>query len=809
MIRREHRRRYAGVADLLTWGAVVADGVVVNKDGSLLAGFEYRGPDLGSATPEELAGLAEHVNRALSLGDNWMIHADALRLPSEGYPLMGAFPDPVTRLIEEERREQYTIERRNFDTRYLLVLTYLPPTDREEGLARFILGAGGRSNWIEILGGFEQRLEELQDTLSAVFSLHRLDSSSLLTHLHTCLTGHTHPVALPPTPCYLDSLLASEDLIGGLEPRIGEQHLAVVALMGLPASTAPAMLEALQNLPFAYRWSNRFIPLDPPTAAKHILRYRRNWYQKRRSPWDVLRSVLAPTPANGEEPKDAFSNRDALEMAEDADAALQQARSGRVQFGYYTSALVLMHPDRTTLDEYARQILRVIRNSGVPAQLDSFNALEAFRGSLPGHGYPNVRRPLIHTQNLAHLIPTTSVWSGLPTNPNPLYPPGSPALLWAATAGSTPFRLNLHAGSDVGHTLVVGPTGSGKSVLVTLLQAQFFRYPNAQVFTFDKGYSSFALVAAAGGVHYDIAADSPDSLGFYPLQRITSDSELAFAAEWVEGLVALQGIATTPAHRQTLQRALELLAAAPSRTLTALWSKLQDPDLRSALRPYTLAGLFGRLFDSDEDPLHLSDFSVFEMSNLLEFQEKAVGPLLLYLFHRIEERLDGRPTLIVLEEAWRFLANTVFADRIQAWLRELRKRNAVVVFVTQSLADLHSSQIRDVLYSSCPTRIFLANPGAATESSAPLYRDLGLNRRKIELIAGAVPKRQYFVESPLGSRLIELNLGPATLSFVGASSRDDLRTVRELLKAHGPAWPGIWLRQHGLDRWADRIPTTL
>ena len=159
------------------------------------------------------------------------------------------------------------------------------------------------------------------------------------------------------------------------------------------------------------------------------------------------------------------------------------------------------------------------QHHGFGARVEEVNALEAYLGSLPGHGHQNVRKPLLHTLNLADLMPLTSIWPGLEQHPCPYYPPGSPSLCYAATAGATPFRLNLHV-SDVGHTLVLGPTGSGKSTLIGLLMAQFFRYPGAQVFLFDKDYSSYVLAHACGAEYYDILGESERPLSFYPLAEL-------------------------------------------------------------------------------------------------------------------------------------------------------------------------------------------------------------------------------------------------------------------------------------------------
>jgi type IV secretion system protein VirB4 len=807
---REHRKHPLSVADLLPWGALVAPGVVANKDGSLLAGFEYWGPDLDSATENEIAAVQRAMNQALlGLGNDWMVHADAIRTPSTTYPAGGAFPDSVTALIDEESRAAYQTSGRNFETHLYLVFTWLPPDDRESLVQHLLLDNARTSaaSGTVHLRTFEKRLEDLEGVLSSVFGICRLSSEALLGHLHSCLTRQQHPIAVPPTPCYLDVLLASESLLGGLEPRIGDHSLAILAITGFPPATTPALLYRLDQLAIPFRFSSRFLPLDTATAAAHIGRFRTRWANNRLSILQMIKeAVFPPNPATAQ--RDTFVNRHALAMAADADQALAEASQGAVAFGYYTPAVVLRAPDPGQLDESATELLKLIRHRGIAARRETFGAIDAFLGTLPGNGTNNVRRPLIHTQNLTHLLWTASVWAGQPTNPNPFLPPNSPAHVWAAT-GTTPFRLNLHRG-DVGHTLIVGPTGSGKSTLVALLQAQFFRYPDAQVFAFDKGYSSLALALATGASHYDVAGDGAEgaggqSLAFYPLAHIDEPQELLWALSWVEQLLVLQGLSLLPEERSLVQKALENLALSPERTLTLLLAKIQSNRLRTALRPYTLLGPYAGLFDGESDALRTSRYTVFEMSNLMGIDSKAVIPLLLYLFRRIEKRLDGRPTLIVLEEAWTFLAHSLFAERIAAWLRELRKLNAAVVFVTQSLADLHQSPLRQVLYESCPTKILLANPEATTEATAAFYTAIGCNERMLGVLAEATPKRHYYIFTPDGRRLIDLNLGPVALAFLGAGAQEHLRSIRDLAAIHGRLWPAEWLASRGLAQAAQRL----
>jgi len=292
-------------------------------------------------------------------------------------------------------------------------------------------------------------------------------------------------------------------------------------------------------------------------------------------------------------------------MAIDAGEAASENASGSVRFCFYTQVMVVMDPDPTRASYIASEILKALNDAGFTGRIETVNALDAYLGSLPGHGYPNLRRPLISTRNIADLLPVTSVWPGLANNPCSFFPPKSPPLMWPATDGATPFRFNLHD-SDVGHTLVLGKTGSGKSVLLAMIAAQFRRYKGAQVFVFDVGYSMWPLAKAAGATHYDLAAGRTDSLRFQPLAQVDRPSERAWAAGWLETLLALQGVSVTSVIRAKLERAIELIAVndPAHRTLTELTAQLQNSTLSSAIRPYTVGGNYGQLLDAASDDLH-------------------------------------------------------------------------------------------------------------------------------------------------------------------------------------------------------------
>jgi len=791
---REYRNSADRLADHLPWAALIAPGVVLNKDGSFQRTFRFRGPDLESATEAELVSISARANNALRrLGSGWALFFDAERIEAQHYP-RSAFPDPASWLVDEERRAHFDGRRgQHFESRYHLTLTYLPPADQVSRAERALLERDepveGR-DWRQELRSFISETERVFDLLSGILAeIQALDDADTLTFLHGCISTRRHGVAVPATPMYLDGLLVDTPLYGGIEPMLGEHHLRPVTVLGFPNATRPGLLDALNHQDFAYRWTTRFLCLDKTTANKTLTSIRRQWFNKRKSVVQLMREVLTNEPV-------PLTDGDADNKVADADLALQALGGDHVAFGYLTMTVIVSDQNRAAADEKVRIVERIVNGLGFTCIRETVNAVEAWLGSLPGNVYANVRQPLIHTLNLAHLMPLSAVWAGPARNDHLAGPP----LLYAETSGSTPFRLSTHVG-DVGHMLVVGPTGAGKSVLLALLALQFRRYAGAQIYIFDKGLSARAAVLAMGGAHH--ALGSSEALSFQPLRHIDDDSERAWAAEWIAALLAAENTDVTPEIKEAIWSALTSLASAPpaERTLTGLSVLLQSNALKAALMPYTLEGPLGHLLDAAESRLSLGDVQCFETEALMG-TGSAVLPVLMYLFHRLEERFDGRPTLLVLDEAWVFLDNPLFAARIREWLKVLRKRNVSVLFATQSLADIANSSIAPAIVESCPQRIFLANDRAVEPQARASYERFGLNSRQIELIGRATPKRHYYLQSRRGNRLFELALGPIALALCGASDPETQALIDTLWREEGAdGFCAAFLQARGLS-WA-------
>lgn len=818
------RSKAAGLPDLLNYAALVDEGIVLGKDGSLLAGFFLRGDDAASATDNERNYLTAMVNTYLArFGAGWAMWVDAARLPSPGYPApeLSHFPEPIAALIDAERRETFERQDAHFETEYALVLQFLPPSRRDSKLGELVYDDDGRDDTEpadRVLADFKKRLFDLQDGLGDLLHMRRMgtiavgegddaySSDELVNYLHFAISGEPIALRTPDCPMYLDAWLGYPELWPGDTPKLGDKFIATVAIEGFPGASFPGILDMLDGLPLAYRWSSRFIFLDQHEAVSALNRYRLKWQQK-------VRGFVAQVFKS----QKGVINTDALAMMKESEVAMNDAKSGLVAYGYYTPVVVLMHEDRRFLEEQARYVRREVERKGFSARIETVNALEAWLGTLPGQTYPNVRRPLIHTLNLADMLPLASVWPGLRENPCDLYPAGSPPLMHTVTTGATPFRLNLHV-SDVGHTLVFGPTGAGKSTLLATLLAQFRRYRSrprrdgttlpAAITAFDKGRSLYALCKAGGGVHYDIGNDEADTPALMPLVDIDSESDALWAEEWIATCFELRaGRPPTPQQTAEIHKAITLLREAPRefRSVTDFVTTVQDAEVRDALNHYTISGSMGHLLDGKDDSLKLSTFTVFEIDDLMKMGDANAIPVLLYLFRRFERSLQGQPSLLSLDEAWVMLGHPVFRERLREWLKELRKKNCLVLMATQSLSDAVGSGLLDVLLEQCPTKILLPNREAdlagtkETPGPADLYTMFGLNSKEIHLLKTAQPKRQYYYKSPLGRRVFELGLGPLALAFVAVSDKEDLAEVRQLIAERGPDWPLAWLNHKGVD----------
>ncbi len=782
-----------------------------------MAIYRFRGNDHDSSTDDECAFMSQYVNLAMcKLGSSWAIHTDAVRRESAGYIKNSDcfFDDTTSFLIDEERRYEYNQEGIHYETEYYLTFTWLPPVDSFSKLQMIFVNEGkdkpkNTVDYSKYLEQFKDQLTDVIEILTKKFNIIGISDNEIFSYLHYTVTGTWLKLKISNnywTPIRYQ--LTNQDFTNGSAPKIGDKHLRVISLgENFPQGTYPTMLRQLNSLGFTYRWVTRYIFLSKEQAEKYINKMGNLHYQGRKSAMSVAMEHFGAD-------TDHKINRSADIMFDDAEEARLLSEVGGVRFGKYTCSIVLYEDDLEMLNEKVKIVKSIINNLNFMARLEKAHTMKAYLGSLPGLIRPNVRKYIMHSTNLADLLPTTAVWAGSKVNSCRYYKEANnnPVLFYGSTTGNTPFRVSLHVG-DIGHTLILGPSRTGKSVLLNFIAAQHNRYHNSKVFIFDNGLSSLPLCYGVGGLHYDIGADEVD-ISFKPLEHLDNDEDFGFACEWLADLCTVQGFEIKAKHRTMIAETLAIIrdvGADNQRTLSYFYYQISsrddsDRDFSEQFKPYTKtggAGMQSTIFDSTEDKLTLSNFTVFELERLAKKGDHILIPAIRYFFHMIERSVDGSPILLVIDEASTPFKHKIFQKILDDWLRKIAKKNVYIVMATQQINDVMNSEIFDVLTDNCKTKILLANESAQKENITPIYTKFGLNEKQIELVANAIAQREYYYMSPLGNRMFRLDLGEMALSFLGRTSVEDITNAKAIKSTYGELFSYHWLKFVGHDYLAD------
>lgn len=809
---KEYQDEKNKLSTYIPWIAMIDEGVILNKNGTFQKTLKFRGYDLDSATIYELQNSNGRLNNVLTrLEGNWTMHIEARRVHSKEYEST-EIENFALKLIDDERKNKFQ-SGTYFESEYYLTLTYLTSVDTEKKLKNFFIEEEKTTENIDkSLENFKKEFKEIKGLFKDLFlEVQELSKEETYEYLHSCVSIKNHKIIVPEVPMYISNYLCDSDMVGGLKPKLGNKHMRCISLQGFPNFTVPCMFDELNRLGFEYRWVTRFMFLSKQEALSKL---EKKWKATFSGRISMLKRVMMELTGDKEPTK---IDEDALEKADEINTQLNLTRADILAQGFYCCAIVVYGDTSEEVDDRALEIEKTINKLGFITINETVNCVETFLGAIPGNIYNNVRTPILNTVSLCHLLPTSSVWAGDKWNKELNMPP----LVYTQTKGSTAFRFNLHVG-DIAHTCIIGPTGAGKSTALGLINAQYKKYPNSQVFIFDKGGSARILTYAVGGTFFDLGVDN---LTFQPLrgigilkdnleeeerkmksskeknggifseldkQKILNKEkerayrELEWANEWVLEIFIQENIELNQVQKTKIWQALELLATSEEkfRTISNLRTSLNDRELKDSLEKYTIKGALGRYFDSDEENFTFSDWQVFEMEKIMNVKS-AVTPLLSYLFHKVEEKLTRPPSLIVLDECWLFFDNEQFAGKIREWLKVLRKKNTGVIFATQELGDIMNSKLFTTILDACLTKIFLPNANAMSDNYSVIYRKFGLNGKEIEIISESTPKKEYYYKSPKGSRLFELVLGENTLKLVGANDPEIQKEAKELYELVG------------------------
>lgn len=794
----EKKQHLVGLNDLLSYLILLDDSTVLHKCDSLSRHFTYIAPDLNSSTDPELDHHAKTWSNTLQmLGNGWMIETNIISTPLKGDKPSRDFPEIVSAILDDERRLQLQ-QGHYFQSTYILSITYKPEKMLDMKLRHFAVENNNQApndTIDEQLTFFNKKVNEVIGYLSR--SMKRIEpmrGNELTTFLYKCLTGHNQNLIKPHQGAFLDCYLSGEDFIGGFSPKIGKKFIKALSMDDLPMYSYPAILDALSNLPVAYRWSSRFICLDKPTTQAYLKRFERNWSSKAIGVMGVLRESLGmPAKIN----PDAQATANAIKDAQTENTA------GNIGYGFFNSSLILLDEDQNYLQQVADEITNHIQQLDFKIRNETVNAVECYLGSLPCHGDYNLRKMFVDTIFVSHVLPTSTLYQGESVAPCQYqgYKDAAP-LLPTVIDGGRPFFLNLHVG-DVGHTAILGPTGSGKSVLNAAIMAAHRQYSGSRIVVLDKDRSNEVIVKALEG-NYFVLDENTCQLS--PLARLSPNDSTAKtkAISWLKSIFLSQDILLEPQDNQDIYEAIERLSHECSEYKNLNHVSLQSKNLRQALQNFN-SGSFQKLLNGTTPSFNNIDVLGFDTGELVKSDggnDKHTIAVIQAIFDELETIFrDRRPTLLVLEEAWQYLKHDFFAAKLTDWFKTLRKMNVSVIFISQDLSDIIKSDYSSVIQSSCLTRIYLSNNAANEPHIRECYEKFGLNARQIEIIQQSTRKRDYYYSSALGNSLFQLDLGELAKAFLCVNEKDELNTFTKLCNSNNKKWVLDWLEYKGLNNW--------
>lgn len=804
-----------GVDTLCPWQHLTHDGVVTDGRGLMIAGYYASPPDAASSTPAEREATARALNAALlNFGTGTAFWTDVAVVPAAEYPdpSLSFFPDPISRAVDEERRRQFMAAGAHFENERAFIVCYQPPGATEARVAEMMYQQGSLRDTPQAVGeqAFNRMLTRFEDTAGRALRLRRMQSylrpgwdgrprrrDELVNYLHYCLTGQAQEIDIPNARLPLSAIIGGVGFGPGETPLVGDQYVANVVIEGFPAESAPGILDALSQLEMPYRFTQRFIPFDQVEAQRILEAKRKFWRQRTRS---FFAAVLG---------MGGLVNQDALDMVSDCDAALKLNTAGNVKFGWYNATVVVRHEDQRTLIEMAREAERAIRRCQFACRIETVNAPDAFLATLPGNTTNNIKRPMIHTYNVADLAPSSGIWTGSPVHPNNLYPEPAPALIHGRTAGGAPFRWNNAVGQN-GNFAFFGPPGSGKTTLFNGVSLQFLRYQRAAIRSVDYKWGMKAACLATGGAYYELGTSEEPQ--FCPFERLETAPDRFKAQEWAETVYVLQhGTAPGPDQRQAIHEMLGRLATSPSRSITHALMLCSDQKVKQALRYYSLdGGAGGRIFDGESNDFADTHWDAYDITEIMGSGDKILLPALMCLEDRFDRIEDGRPILETYDEAWVVVDHPIWRPRFRGRLKTKRSKVVSIGLATQNLEDMvrrhtDSSSMLSIMLENVPSILYGANPKATQggegdeKGPADFYKEFGLNEQQRLIIEGLTPAREYYATSPDGCREVDFGFGPFTLAFAGATSEAAVRRVTELHRQHGDAWVEVWLREKKVD----------
>jgi type IV secretory pathway VirB4 component len=779
-------------SELIPYAYFLDEGVVRLRGGGTMVGFDVRGPGHETTAAMDIAAACERLGASLTcFGTGDFLHLIVHRIPATEYPER-VYATRAAALVDRERAGQFRA------ACYYRNLCRVYASNQDEfAIANYLKAVFFASTEHQMRGSrelqmqrFFHRVEKWEDIIASTLHPRRMTSREMFADLILAVNGTPYDASLPRPGVPLHHIIGQQDFIGGSTPCIGQLHIRPVTLVyPWPKQTTEQALSVLLTHPGELMLSCRFVGLDPPDA-EYVLKLERKHYIREANGTGIKQWFINAFNLK----KRATADQDTEEQIAEIDEALSDLAKG-MPYGWATITALVRGLDQEEVNSRARQLVKDLADIQHGARIEDAMAVEAIKGAWPGQATSNERRPIISGANLSELAMPIHHWEGTPEIDSTFFPKGTWAALVVTGTGVEPFHLPSHIRS-VGHTLIIGPTTGGKSTLLGAMVAALSVLDKARLVWLDRDYSSFVLTHAMGGTYIELATDNSSPL--CPFQWMDIENGIAWLFDFFVRLFKRWSIELNERQAADLVTALELAKASDIRTMTAFMHLIHDPQVRGVLRNYVAGQQWGHIFDGEPIPGTRNLLTTYEMRHLDMLGERASGPATELIIHDAEVSLGDTPTFVVIDEARWILSSPVSLPWIDRALRTFRKYNAAIILATQSLAEIESTEVRSLLLESTAIKVFLPNRAAACEHVRALYQQLGLSEKEIEIIAAAIPQRDYLCSTEYGTRLFRLDLGPIARALCASTGANDVARARALLAEHGSTFLDAWLHAKGL-----------
>jgi type IV secretion/conjugal transfer VirB4 family ATPase len=768
--------------DRLNMFALVTEHVVLMKSGALGVLVQLRGHDYECMGHAERARVVHRFQQALRLLDEhtsvyqYLLKRKGARIPWPSCTnAVGQEATVLRRGYFEAKRDElhdvslyvgFVLERRAARTGALARLLHLIQGERTTG-SRVALTKQLTGELLRDASRLEEKVRAFIAQLGEDIGAHVLGQQEVFAFLRTLL-NYDRERAEAGRLKYLTNLdyYASDSTLECHRDhlRLGDAYVKVLVLKEPPTRTFAHMLQELYELPgnvlLVSEWQRQ-----PHDRMRRLLQAKRRHHHFGRT------SLLAHLGTEPAQPGDFLINDSAVATVSDIGACVTEMEVNGEFIGTYSCTVVAYDDDLAAVERTVGSVIKVFARFDATLIEERFNSLNAWLATIFGNGVYNLRRLLLLSRNCADLSFLFSLDTGDATNQHLQRE-------YAAvfeTEHQTPYLYNLHVG-DVPHSLLLGSTGSGKTFLSAFLLAHCQRYdPLTTVFTIGGGYRE--LAAWCDGGYVRIGLDQADAT-INPFELPPTPQNLHFLHALVRVLIQSQGqyAMTLRDDRDLHEQIQSLYVLDPEQRRLFTLSNILPRHLSQALRRWVQGGAYGALFDNPQDSLTFRRFQVYNFQGLDQYP-MLLEPLFFYVLHRARTLIYGNPwasdsagtlKLFLCDEAWWSLKEPVIRAYIAEFLKTGRDLDTAVILATQSSEDLASAAMLPIVLESCPTKLFLANPGM----HAPTYQALfGLNDAEMALLAALRPRQQFLLKRPGLAKLLNLSVDADTLARLGGGPR--------------------------------------